>query len=100
MHPTYFCLHRSLFPRVVEYAKADKSKHFNEHDKNMFKYLFKPETGFHGGGADLRFLELVRLYRPNDGFGFKVDLDAVVSEYGIHSLMNALKRVIEDGMLL
>ncbi|EJK48919.1 hypothetical protein THAOC_32245 [Thalassiosira oceanica] len=90
----------SLFPKVVEYARSDKSKQFSEHDKKMFKYLFKLETGFHKGESDLRFLELVRLYSPSEGFGFKVDLDAVVAEYGIKGFMEALKRVIDNDLLL
>ena len=71
----------------MEYAKSDESKNFSEHDRKMFKHLMKTETVFHQGPEDPRFIELMRLYSQNYGFGFKVDLDAVVGEYGIDHLL-------------
>ena len=91
---------RANFPKVVEFAKTDESKYFTDQDRKIFKHLMNPETGFHRGQEDPRFIELLRLYSRNYGFGFKVDLDAVVGEYGIDHLLEVLKGVIDGGMLL
>lgn len=92
--------YRKQFKRVVDYARLDESKQFSKHDKKLTKHLLKPETGFHRGENDPRFLELLRMQSPEHGFGFKVDLDAVAAEYGIARLLQVLRVVIETDQLL
>ena len=84
------------FPLVVNHARNSKESKFSKGDNDMFSNLFKKETKYYEEVNDARFAELVEMYNGQ----FKLDLDAVILEYGVDLLLRVLTKVILGGLTL
>ena len=78
------------FPKVIGEVKLSGKHSFKKADLDMMKHLLKPETKFYKESNDKRFIELARLYDGN----FKLDIDALIFEYGAEYVLGVFELVI------